>query len=96
MVKNNTQVLINCHNKKFLGHVKASDRHCNKELENVREFWTKAPKSGKGKKSKPVNKDGYISKMFLHVDLVIMVLQNPLIARKWGLPLCWQDSPHSS
>lgn len=35
-------------------------------LENVKEMWTEVPKSGKGKKkSKPVNKDRYISKMFL-------------------------------
>uniref|UniRef100_A0A4X2LFV7 Small nuclear ribonucleoprotein Sm D2 n=1 Tax=Vombatus ursinus TaxID=29139 RepID=A0A4X2LFV7_VOMUR len=35
-------------------------------LENVKEMWTEVPKSGKGKKkSKPANKDGYISKMFL-------------------------------
>ncbi|XP_050019052.1 small nuclear ribonucleoprotein Sm D2-like [Alexandromys fortis] len=66
-VKNNTQVLINCrNNKKLLGRVKAFDRHCNMVLENVKEMWTEVPKSGKGKKkSKPVNKDRYISKMFL-------------------------------
>ncbi|ELW65462.1 Small nuclear ribonucleoprotein Sm D2 [Tupaia chinensis] len=82
-VKNNTQVLINCcNNKKLLGRVKAFDRHCNMVLENVKEMWTEVPKSGKGKKSKPVNKDRYISKMFLRGDLVIVVLQNPLIAGK--------------
>uniref|UniRef100_A0A8V0YAP1 Small nuclear ribonucleoprotein Sm D2 n=1 Tax=Gallus gallus TaxID=9031 RepID=A0A8V0YAP1_CHICK len=72
-VKNNTQVLINCrNNKKLLGRVKAFDRHCNM-----------VPKSGKGKKkSKPVNKDRYISKMFLRGDSVIVVLRNPLIAGK--------------
>ena len=66
-VKNNTQVLINCrNNKKLLGRVKAFDRHCNMVLENVREMWTELPKAGKGKKkSKPVNKDRFISKMFL-------------------------------
>uniref|UniRef100_A0AAY4AB73 Small nuclear ribonucleoprotein Sm D2 n=1 Tax=Denticeps clupeoides TaxID=299321 RepID=A0AAY4AB73_9TELE len=66
-VKNNTQVLVNCrNNKKLLGRVKAFDRHCNMVLENVKEMWTEVPKSGKGKKkSKPVNKDRYISKMFL-------------------------------
>ncbi|XP_053448025.1 small nuclear ribonucleoprotein Sm D2-like [Nycticebus coucang] len=79
-VKNNTQVLINCHNnKKLLGSVKAFDRHCNMVLENVKEMWTEVPKS---KKSKPVNKDCYISKMFLSEDLVIVVLWNPLIAGK--------------
>jgi len=79
-VKNNTQVLINCrNNKKLLGRVKAFDRHCNMVLENVKEMWTDVPKTGKGKKkSKPVNKDRYISKMFLRGDSVILVLRNPL------------------
>ena len=30
------------------------------------------------KKAKPVNKDRYISKMFLRGDSVILVLKNPL------------------
>ncbi|ELW47583.1 Small nuclear ribonucleoprotein Sm D2 [Tupaia chinensis] len=83
-VKNNTQVLINCrNNEKLLGHVKAFNRHCNVVLENLKEMWTEVPKSGKGKKkSKPVNKDCYISKMFLHGDSVIIVLGNPLITGK--------------
>ncbi|KAK6296622.1 hypothetical protein J4Q44_G00327640 [Coregonus suidteri] len=83
-VKNNTQVLVNCrNNKKLLGRVKAFDRHCNMVLENVKEMWTEVPKSGKGKKkSKPVNKDRYISKMFLRGDSVIVVLRNPLITGK--------------
>merc|ERR1712141_804277 len=79
-VKNNTQVLINCrNNKKLLGRVKAFDRHCNMVLEGVKEMWTELPKTGKGaKKAKPVNKDRYISKMFLRGDSVILVLRNPL------------------
>lgn len=79
-VKNNTQVLINVrNNKKLLGRVKAFDRHCNMVLENVKEMWTEAPKTGKGKKkSKPINKDRFISKMFLRGDSVILVLRNPL------------------
>ncbi|KAH8935879.1 hypothetical protein BDL97_17G053700 [Sphagnum fallax] len=74
-----TQVLINCqNNKKLLGHVKAFDRHCNMVLENVKEMWTEVPKTGKGKKkAKPVNKDRFISKMFLHGASVIIVLRNP-------------------
>ena len=41
-------------------------------LENVKEMWTEVPKAGKGaKKAKPVNKDRYISKMFLRGDSVI-------------------------
>lgn len=79
-VKNNTQVLIHCrNNKKLLGRVKAFDRHCNMVLENVKEMWTELPRPGKGKKkSKPVNKDRFISKMFLRGDAVILVVRNPL------------------
>uniref|UniRef100_A0A8C6AFS0 Small nuclear ribonucleoprotein Sm D2 n=1 Tax=Monodon monoceros TaxID=40151 RepID=A0A8C6AFS0_MONMO len=65
-VKNNTQVLINCHNKKLLGRVKAFDRHRNMVLEKVKEVWTEVPKNGGSKKkSKPVNKHRYISKTVL-------------------------------
>merc|ERR1719276_418409 len=77
-VKTNTQVLINCrNNKKLLGRVKAFDRHCNMVLENVKEMWTETPKGAATKKSKPVNKDRFISKMFLRGDSVIIVLRNP-------------------
>lgn len=81
-VKNNTQVLINCrNNKKLLGRVKAFDRHCNMVLENVKEMWTESPRAGKGKKKvKPVNKDRFISKMFLRGDSVVLVLRNPAAA----------------
>ncbi len=73
-VKTNSQILINCrNNRKLLGNVKAFDRHCNMILENVREFWTEVPK-GKGT---AVNKDRFISKMFLRGDSVILVLRNP-------------------
>ncbi|CAG8482783.1 2956_t:CDS:2 [Paraglomus brasilianum] len=76
-VKNNTQILINCrNNRKLLARVKAFDRHCNMVLENVKEMWTETPKAGKGKKAKPVNKDRFISKMFLRGDSVILVLRN--------------------
>ncbi|KAL8588891.1 Small nuclear ribonucleoprotein Sm D2 [Nucella lapillus] len=83
-VKNNTQVLINCrNNKKLLARVKAFDRHCNMVLENVKEMWTEVPKTGKGKKkSKPVNRDRFISKMFLRGDSVILVLKNPLASAR--------------
>merc|ERR1711862_140602 len=68
-VKNNTQILINCrNNRKLLGRVKAFDRHCNMVLENVKEMWYEIPKTAKGKKAKPVNKDRYIAKMFLRGD----------------------------
>ena len=47
-------------------------------LENVKEMWTETPKTGKGKKkSTPINKDRYISKLFLRGDTVILVLRNP-------------------
>lgn len=47
-------------------------------LENVKEVWTEAPRTGKGKKkAMPVNKERYISKMFLRGDSVILVLRNP-------------------
>ena len=60
-----------------------SIRHCNMVMENVKEMWTEVPKTGKGKKkSKPVNKDRYISKMFLRGDSVILVLRNPLAAAR--------------
>jgi len=79
-VKNNTQVLINCrNNRKLLARVKAFDRHCNMVLEDVKEMWTESPKAGKGKKKQqPVNRDRFISKMFLRGDSVIIVLKNPL------------------
>jgi small nuclear ribonucleoprotein D2 len=68
--RNHTQVLINCrNNRKLLARVKAFDRHCNMVLENVKEMWTE--KSGK---DKGVNKDRFISKMFLRGDSVILVL----------------------
>ncbi len=90
-VKNNTQVLIACrNNRKLLARVKAFDRHCNMVLEDVTELWQETPKSskakaaaaaaageGKSSASKPVNKDRYISKMFLRGDGVILVLKNP-------------------
>ena len=66
-------------NRKLLARVKAYDKHCNMVLENVKEMWTESGKTGKGqKKAKPVNKDRYISKMFLRGDGVIIVLKNPL------------------
>eukprot|EP01134_Creolimax_fragrantissima_P005553 CFRG5553T1 len=78
-VKTNSQVLINCrHNRKLLGRVKAFDRHCNMVLEDVKEMWTEVPKKAKGQKvARPVNKDRYISKLFLRGDSVIIILRNP-------------------
>ncbi len=48
-------------------------------LEEVKEMWKEAPKTGKGKKkAKPQNRERYISKLFLRGDSVITVLRNPL------------------
>lgn len=45
-------------------------------LENVKEMWTETPKHGKGQKQgKPVNKERFISKMFLRGDSVILVMR---------------------
>lgn len=84
--------LLNVYIKTFryvtLQHLIISDffffcRHCNMVLENVKEMWTEVPKTGKGKKkSKPVNKDRYISKMFLRGDSVILILRNPMATAK--------------
>ncbi|KZT06876.1 Sm-like ribonucleoprotein [Laetiporus sulphureus 93-53] len=73
-VRNHTQVLVSLrNNKKLLARVKAFDRHSNMVLENVKEMWTEMPK---GKNKKPVNKDRFISKMFLRGDSVILILRN--------------------
>ena len=46
--------------------------------ENQEKLRSKGKYSGAGKKkAKPVNKDRYISKMFLRGDSVILVLRNP-------------------
>ncbi|KAG4306216.1 hypothetical protein PORY_000204 [Pneumocystis oryctolagi] len=72
-VRNHNQVLISCRNNhKLLARVKAFDRHSNMVLENVKEV----PRNSKGKKGKTVNKDRFISKMFLRGDSVILVLRN--------------------
>ncbi|KAL8683855.1 MAG: hypothetical protein Q9224_001147 [Gallowayella concinna] len=74
-VRSHTQVLISCrNNRKLLARVKAFDRHCNMVLENVKEMWTEVPRTSAGKKGRPVNKDRFISKMFLRGDSVILVL----------------------
>mmetsp|Transcript_14165 Transcript_14165/g.29000 ORF Transcript_14165/g.29000 Transcript_14165/m.29000 type:complete len:126 (-) Transcript_14165:341-718(-) len=76
--KENTQVLINVrNNKKLLGRVKAFDRHMNMILENVKEMWVEYPKSAQGGNARPVNRDRYISRMFLRGDSVILILRNP-------------------
>ena len=60
------QVLISIrNNRKLLARVKAFDRHCNMVLENVKEMWTETPRLANGKKGRPVNKDRFISKMYV-------------------------------
>jgi len=74
-VQTHNQVLISCrNNRKLLARVKAFDRHSNMVLENVKEMWTETPKNAQGKKGRPVNKDRFISKLFLRGDSVILVL----------------------
>lgn len=77
-VLDNSQVLINCrNNRKLLGRVKAFDRHCNLLLTDVREMWTEISRGGGKKKQRMVNKDRFISKLFLRGDAVILILRNP-------------------
>jgi small nuclear ribonucleoprotein D2 len=82
-VRSNTQVLINVRNNhKIIGRVKAYDRHMNLLLEDVKEMWTEYSKGGKNrdgtsKKGSAINKDRYVSKMFLRGDSVILVVSNP-------------------
>jgi hypothetical protein len=47
------------------------------------EMWTEAAKKAGGK---PVNKDRFISKMFLRGDSVVLVLRNPLGGPGQGRP----------
>ena len=50
----------------------------NRLLEDVKEMWTEYSKGGKTKKrGTSINKDRYVSKMFLRGDSVILVVSNP-------------------
>ncbi|USP78428.1 small nuclear ribonucleoprotein Sm D2 [Curvularia clavata] len=74
-VRTRTQVLISCrNNRKILARVKAFDRHCNMVLENAKEMWTETPRLANGSYGRKVNKDRFISKLFLRGDSVILVL----------------------
>jgi small nuclear ribonucleoprotein D2 len=47
-------------------------------LEDVKEMWTETSKGGKGRtRGKPINKDRFVSKMFLRGDSVILIVSNP-------------------
>ena len=77
-VKTNSQILVSLrNNRKILARIKAFDRHMNMILENACEIWTEMPKKGKGKRAKPVNRERYLSKLFLRGDSVILVIKNP-------------------
>ena len=74
-VRTHVQVLISCrNNRKLLARVKAFDRHCNMVLENAKEMWSETPRLSNGQKGQAVNKDRFISKMFLRGDSVILVV----------------------
>jgi len=74
VVRDNAQVLISCrNNRKLLGRVRAFDRHCNLVMESVRELWPEPTNKGKA----PVNRDRFISKLFVRGDSIIMILRNP-------------------
>ena len=78
-VKNSTQVLIALrNNRKLLARVRAFDRHFNMVLENVSIFWKEKGTTGKGKaRAQVVEKDRFVSKMFLRGASVVLVLKNP-------------------
>ena len=77
-VQMNTQVLIllnRRNNNRLLGKIKAFDEDWNMVLENVKETWTEVPNAVKGKAAAtPVNKERFISKMFLPGESVMLVL----------------------
>ncbi|CCD26766.1 mRNA splicing protein SMD2 NDAI_0I01970 [Naumovozyma dairenensis CBS 421] len=59
-------------NHKIIARVKAFDRHCNMVLENVKELWTEK----KGKQI--INRERFISKLFLRGDSIIVILKAPV------------------
>lgn len=68
-----TPVIISLRNNhKIIARVKAFDRHCNMVLENVKELWTEK------EKNQTVNKERFISKLFLRGDSVIVILKAPV------------------
>ncbi|EDO15856.1 hypothetical protein Kpol_1009p2 [Vanderwaltozyma polyspora DSM 70294] len=68
-----TPVIISLRNNhKIIARVKAFDRHCNMVLENVKELWTEK------KGNKTINKERFISKLFLRGDSIIVILKAPV------------------
>merc|ERR1719335_1656611 len=79
-VKANSQTLICCrNNRKLLARIKAFDRHMNMILECVKEMWSEVPRKAKKQigSKKLVNKDRFMSKMFLRGASIVIVLSNP-------------------
>jgi small nuclear ribonucleoprotein D2 len=76
-VETEVQVLIKLRNAHgLLTRVKAFDRHFNMVLQDATEMWTEVPKGSK-KGLRPVEKQRFISKLFLRGDSVILVMLNP-------------------
>lgn len=76
-VETEMQVLIKLRNAHgVLARVKAFDRHFNMVLQDATEMWTEVPKGSK-KGLRPVEKQRFISKLFLRGDCVILVMLNP-------------------
>jgi len=47
-------------------------------MEDVKEMWTETSKGGKGRqRGHAVNKDRFVSKMFLRGDSVVLIVSNP-------------------
>lgn len=60
----------------ILARVKAFDRHFNMVLQDAEEMWTEMPKGAKAG-ARPVDRQRFISKLFLRGDSVVLVLLNP-------------------
>lgn len=76
-VETEAQVLIKLRSSKnLLARVKAFDRHFNMVLQDARELWTEFPKGSK-QGTRPIEKERFISKLFLRGDNVVFVLLNP-------------------
>lgn len=72
VIAKNPVIISLRNNHKIIARVKSFDRHCNMILENVKEIWTE--KSGK----KLINRERFISKLFLRGDSVIVILKAPM------------------
>jgi len=55
-------------------------------LENVKEMWTETPRSSGGKKGRPVNKDRFISKLWVPLGQFVNVMTHLLDCT--NLPVC--------